>query len=129
MEDDVSRRDELIFSTIAQEAAGFYGLILTLATSFLGATLVFIDRIAPKPQHWTLILLGLGWLCLIAAVSLIASVRWRNIESGRTAHAGDWEKESDEEKMTRKLTVGAVFFLVIGMSLVTLFGFLNLMIG
>ena len=108
MQDDLSRREELIFSTIAQEAAGFYGLLLTLATSFLGATLVFVDRIAPNPQRWTLILLGLGWLSLIASVSLIAWVRWRNIESGRTAQAGDWDKEIDQERVTRRLTMGAM---------------------
>jgi len=91
MNDDITRRQELVFATIAQEAAGFYGLILTLATSFLGGTLVFIDRIAPSPARWTLALLGFGWLSLIASVSLIAWVRWRNIESGRMADAGKWE--------------------------------------
>lgn len=126
MNDDVDRRSELIFATIAQEAAGFYSLILTVASTFLGGTLVFIDRIAPDPVGWSLMVLAVGWLSLLLSVTLIAWVRWRNIESGRHAQDGIWDKVERQESVTRAMTKAAIGALVVGMLLVTVFGFVNL---
>lgn len=42
-EKDVSR--ECIFNIYAAEAQGFYKLVITIASSFLGGSLIFVEKI------------------------------------------------------------------------------------
>jgi hypothetical protein len=113
---------------LVQEAAGFYGLLLTIASAFLGGTLIFLDRIAPSPKPWTVYVLAGGWGALVAAVVLVALVRWRNVETMRAFLEGRHGELRLKERLTRGLTVAAIVCLGCGMLAVSAFGVLNLLL-
>ena len=81
-EDQLITRRE-VFSTIVAESSAVYKLIVTVASSFLGGTLLFLERIAPHPLGWSLVILGLGWLALIVSIIIVVYVRMYNIRSGQ----------------------------------------------
>jgi len=86
-DDGVSR--EALFSAIVSEAAGFYKIVTVTASSFLGGSLLLMEKIAEKPKPWTLIILAGGWLLLIASIGLVAWVRMRlNLDAGQMALEG-----------------------------------------
>lgn len=125
---DLSGREQSVFSALVQEAAGFYGLLLTIASAFLGGTLIFIDRIAHNPEAWTVFVLAGGWGALVATVVLVALVRWRNVETMRAFLEGRHSELPQKEKLTRRLTVSAIVCLGCGMLAVSVFGVLNLLV-
>lgn len=123
-EDKVSR--EVIFKTIVEEASGLYNLIMTLDTAVFGATLIFIEKIAPNPTRVSIGFLGLGWLSLILSIVCCLRVRWNNLESGRNALEGNFEEASKIDKPNRSWTKGAIYLIVIGIACIAIFGFLNI---
>ena len=58
----------MIAESVVAEAVAFYRLMVTTSTVFLGGTLVFWEKVAPKPTQETLVMLGAGWLFLIATI-------------------------------------------------------------
>ena len=122
--DEISR--ECIFKTIVSEAAGLYNLLITVSTGVFGATLLFLDRIAPSPTKASLWCLALGWLMLILCTGSCVWIRWRNLESGRLALEGKFKEASDIDKPNRRLTKVAIFGLFCGITLVAAFGLINI---
>ncbi len=51
-----------------QLSARYEKAILTIAGGSLGLSITFVEKIASKPEPWTLILLGVAWLCLVTTL-------------------------------------------------------------
>lgn len=117
---------ECIFETIASEAAGLYNLLITVSTGVFGATLLFLDRIAPSPTKESLWFLGIGWLMLILCSCACVWIRWKNLESGRLALEDKFDEASKIDKPNRILTKLAILFLFFGVTFVAIFGFINI---
>ncbi len=117
---------ECIFESIVSEAAGLYNLLITVSTGVFGATLLFLDRIAPSPTKESLWFLGIGWLMLILCSCACVWIRWKNLESGRLALEGKFDEASKVDKPNRILTKLAIFWLILGITFVAIFGFINI---
>lgn len=122
---DITRSD--IFSSIVSEAGSFYRTIITVASTFLGGTLLFLERIAPRPSIHSVIVLAIGWFCLIAAILFIIFVRALNLRSGQYALEGRFDKAHKLDTRKWALTVCAAWALTLGLLCIMWFGFVNLM--
>ncbi len=122
--DDVPR--EKTFEILAQEAGAFYRSILTVATAFLGGSLVFLDKTAATFSTLSLCVLAMAWGALVWTIALIVRVRRDNLVSGRLALQDmlDEAKRLDEQNEDR--TNLAVTALIVGISLMMFFGMLSL---
>jgi hypothetical protein len=115
-----------IFQIVVAECRGFYKLVITVATAFLGGTVLLFDRLAPEPASlWSLAVLGAGWLSLVGSIVAVSYVRRWNIESGRLTLK---RQEADAELVAtkaRKATDWTVLALALGMVLVSFFRLVN----
>jgi len=119
---------DTLFNSIVKEAGEFYNLVLTVASAFLGGTLLFLEKIAPQPVKWSLCILALGWLSLIVSIGLAVYVRLKNLESGRLALEGKYD---DAAKLDRKKECHCVcmtWTLLLGVLCVAAFGMINLIL-
>jgi len=117
---------EIVFTTMTTEVEGMYKQILTIATTILAGTLIFLDKIAPSPAKESLFYLGLGWLALAFSVISIVYIRWNNAESARFYLINDKERAKIREKINRFLTRLAILSLLVGVLSVSFFEFINL---
>jgi len=117
---------DALFDSIVKEAGGFYNLILSVASAFLGGSLLFLEKIAPKPVVWSLPILGLGWLALIVAIGLSAYVRLENLEAGRLALEGKYDEAKKLDRKKECCCIGMLWTLLIGVFLVAAFGLVNI---
>lgn len=123
--DNVSRA--ALFDSIVKEASEFYKLVLTVASAFLGGTLIFLEKIAPPPVPWWLfVLLCIGWLCLITAICILAIVRTKNLESGCHALDNNFEAAQAIDAKKERYTEWTLWLLIAGVCCITLFGIINL---
>lgn len=113
---------DTVFSVLATEAAGFYKLIVTVVSSFLGGTILFLDKLAPRPTAFAVVLLGVGWVCLIASVVTVAWIRQNNLSSGYLALARKKEHSQTTDQRGRCLDKFAVCLLAAGMFFVAACG-------
>jgi hypothetical protein len=121
--ENVEIRREAVFNSVVSEAAGFYRVIVTVASSFLGGTLLFVERIAPTPRPFWLVVLGVGWLCLIASITAAVTwVRRLNLESGHLALSGQYDGARRIDHRSRRWSSVAAGCLAVGMLLVSLTG-------
>lgn len=117
---------DALFQAIVTEAGGLYKVVAVTASSFLGGSLLFIEKIAPNPVACTLWLLGLGWVLLIVSISLVAWVRLLNLDSGRLALEEKYKEASRIDKNKEKYTITAIILLAVGMALIMAFGLINI---
>lgn len=132
--DDSTR--QVLYQTMAQEAAGLYSQMLTICSAFLGGSLALYDRLVPENPiriKWFLFCL---WGSLVYPVIILLFVRWRNIESHRLVlesqrlgGEGLWYKEKHEEairlyekarriaQFDRRLMLSAIVSLMAGLVL------------
>lgn len=115
-----------ISETVAAEAVGFYKLVVTTATAFLGGTLLFWEKVNPHPSHISLIPLLIGWFFLGCSIALIAFVRRGNIECGRLVLANKTEKAEVVALSARFWTTSAMLALAAGILMVMLSGFITM---
>ncbi|MCK5240900.1 hypothetical protein KAR34_00480 [bacterium] len=120
--------EDVIFNSIVKEAGGFYTLVLTVASAFLGGTLFFLEKIVGTPNKYSLILLGLGWMSLITTIGLSAFIRFQNVESGRLALEKKYNeaKKLDRDKEAKCILM--IWTLIIGILFIAIFGIINLWI-
>lgn len=123
MDDDTRK---LIAETVIAEATGYYKLVVTTSTLFLGGTLVFWEKVAPTLSPVSLSLLGVGWLFLIVSVMLVVFVRRDNIEMGRCVLANEYTKCDPIAVRSRKLTTASGVCLALGMFFVASAGMATL---
>ena len=113
-----------IFQAAAADATDFYKMIITVATAFLGGTLVFYEKIAPQPTKLSLLFAGVGWLLLVASIGLIARIRLHNIESAHQALGGkfdaaraiDGRARADGRSSVRALVLAMVMIIAAGVA-------------
>ena len=116
---------EAAFAAIVAEAGGFYKSVLTVASSFLGGSLLFMHRIAPDPSRLSLVFLSIGWGLLIICVALVIRVRRRNLDSGWQALEGKYDRAKEIDESTRRQSDWAMWLLIIGMAAIMSFGMIN----
>lgn len=124
--DQVTR--DAILASHTEEAQGFYNLVMTVATSFLGGTLLFVEKVA-SPVPASLWLIAIGWILLVGSIGCIAWARRINLWSGGAA-LGRREGESREhDRVGNRFTTAGTLLLVAGMLSVTLAGIVGLRQG
>jgi hypothetical protein len=119
MDDDTRK---LVAESVIAEATGYYKLVVATATLFLGGTLVFWEKVTPTLTLPSLVLLGVGWLFLVASVMLVVFVRRDNIEMGRLALAASYDKCEPIAVRSRRLTTASGICLALGMFFVAAAG-------
>jgi hypothetical protein len=123
----IPRKD--IFTAIVAEAGGYYKLVITVASSFLGGSLLFLEKNSPKPSALALVVLLVGWVFLLGSIVSIAHVRRLNLESGWHTLEKRFRESGKIDRETRAWSQFAVWLLGLGLLLVLLFGFINLLEG
>lgn len=125
---DAAQRDST-FRIIVGECRAFYKQVVTVATLFLGGTLLFIEKITPHPAQCTLVILGLGWLSLVLSILGVTWVRRDNIECGRLVLCDQEGEARAIQRRAQRFTDASGILLAIGVFLVMLFGFVNFWIA
>jgi hypothetical protein len=122
----VSKED--VFKAIVTSAAEFYKFAITVASAFLGGSLIFVQNIAAAKTltRGSLWFLGSGWALLIASIFLIGLVQRGNLKSGQYVMDGHLEKSRRLDQWTSTGTTLAMLCLALGILLVMLFGFFHL---
>jgi hypothetical protein len=121
-EEDQSISRETIFTVLANDADGYYKLVLTVASAFLGGSLLFLEKIVPHPTRLSLVLMTLGWLSLVASIAAITSVRQRNLRSGFLALEGKVDEARKLDVAKDRHSGWAAWLLIVGMSFIVLAG-------
>src|SRR6266516_2684474 len=110
----VSKED--VFKSIVSSAVEFYKLIITVASAFLGGSLIFIEKLAPSQMltKGSVRILGSGWLFLILAIIAVGVVQRYNLRSGQLVMDGQVEKSRKIDSWTSRGTTLAIFSLALG---------------
>jgi len=103
---------------LATDADGYYKLVLAVASSFLGASLVFLEKLLPDPTALSLAFLSAGWALLVTSIGLIANVRMRNLQSGALALEGKVTEAQALDLVKARHTKWAARCLIGGMALI-----------
>jgi hypothetical protein len=116
---------DCVFSAIVKEAGEFYRQMIAVASAFLGGSLLFVEKIASSPRWWSIPLLAVSWLFLIASIVLILLVRRGNLESGGLAINDEHDEAKRVEKRVRFLGDAAILALAAGIVALVAFGLVN----
>jgi len=116
------------YEVLTGEADGYYKMVVSVSTAFLGGSILFLEKIAPRPLLWTMVVLAMGWMALLIAIHLIIDVRRKNLESLRHAMEGDYDQARAIDAQTRAASKKAQWGMLCGMALVGVYGFTNLAI-
>ena len=114
-----------IFQSITTEAGGFYTTVTTVASAFLGASLLFIDKFISGGSTPSLVLLGLSWISLVASLGCISYVRYLNLESGRLALEDNFKGAGVVDLRSRKVLTASLVCLIVGMTALVFVGLAN----
>jgi len=126
-ETESTREDKrLIYQTVASGASGLYKTTLTIASTFLGGSLLFLEKFAPHPSTWSKLILAFGWLLLVAAIGLTMRVQRLNNRCGYYALEEKRDRSDAIYKQADRWTEGGNWCLILGIGVIMLFGFLNL---
>ncbi len=118
---------DTIFNLTISEAGGFYKLVITVSSSFLGGSFLFFDKFTLEhPTKLSICFLFVGWVFLLLSMVLIILVRKKNVDSGRFALKGDKVRVKNINKCNIKLTNASVCLLVLGIAFLFLFGMINI---
>lgn len=124
MSDNVSR--EALFQAQVAEASGFYKLIVSISSAFLGGSLVFLDKISMHPSSGSMYLLLIGWILLIITIAFICIVRARNLESAHQVLENNIPKAREIDSQKRVFTTISIITFILGILLIMLFGYVNI---
>jgi len=122
---------ELLANGLVAEARGFYAQITTVASAFLGGSVLFRERLPDIPQwNW---LLGVAWTGFAASLALIVFVRLNNvagaqlmidvIDERRDIQCAAMQRQS---MLGQRLRRGAVGALAAGIVALVTFGWVSL---
>lgn len=114
-----------ILQSITTEASGFYTTITTVASTFLGASLLFFDKFIVTRTTLSLVLLGVSWITLVAAIACVARVRFLNLRSGQLALQDKFDAADAIDKRSAKFSTAAQWCLIVGMAVLVVVGLLN----
>lgn len=116
------------FEVLAGEADGFYRMVVAVSTAFLGGSILFVEKIAPRPVPRTLFLLGLGWIAFVLSIYCVAEVRRKNLESIRLALEGEYDQARAIDVRTRLASNLAQWGMIAGMLFIGAYGLANLVL-
>lgn len=119
-QNDIPR--ETIFKVLATDADGYYKLVLTLASAFLGGSLLYLEKIVPDPTWISLVFMILGWVSLVGSVAVVTSIRERNLRSGYLVLEGKVDEARKLDVAKDRQTRWASLLLIGGMASVMLAG-------
>lgn len=123
-------RDMLAKELIA-EVRGFYAQITTVASAFLGGSVLFRDKLPDVPScNW---LLGVAWTCFALSLTLIVFVRLNNISGAERAldridgrRTQTHLSENRLSTLGRGSTLASVALLALGVLTLVAFGWASL---
>lgn len=114
-----------ILQSVSAEANGFYGVIVTVASTFLGGSLLFLEKFVPARTGWTVIVMGIGWFALVGSIGCVARIRFMNLRSGKFALEDKHDEASRIDLHTDGLSNWSQWLLIVGMSALVVMGVLN----
>jgi hypothetical protein len=114
-----------VLQSITAEANGFYGVVVTVASTFLGGSLLFLEKFAPARSAWSIVVMAIGWISLVASIGCIARIRFMNLRSGKLALLDQFDEATKIDHHTDMLSNWAQWLLIGGMSALVFMGVLN----
>jgi len=114
-----------VLQSITAEANGFYGVVVTVASTFLGGSLLFLEKFAPARSSWSIVVMALGWISLVASIGCIARIRFMNLRSGKLALRDQYDEAMKIDEHTDMLSNWSQWLLIGGMSALVIMGVLN----
>ncbi|MBZ5727925.1 MAG: hypothetical protein LAP87_23390 [Acidobacteriia bacterium] len=114
-----------ILQSITTEASGFYTTVTTVASTFLGASLLFVDKFLTVGTTFSLVVLAVTWISLVASIGCVARVRFLNLKSGQLALQDDFDGASAIDIRSGKFSTSAQWCLIIGMAALVAVGLAN----
>lgn len=114
-----------ILQSITTEANGFYTTITTVASTFLGASLLFFDKLVIARTPLSLVILGVAWVALVAAIASVARVRFLNLRSGRLALQDKFDDAAAIDIQSGRCSASAQWCLIVGMVGLVIVGLAN----
>ncbi len=114
-----------ILQSLSAEANGFYGVIVTVASTFLGGSLLFLEKFTPAKSDWSIVVISVGWISLVASIGCIARVRFMNLRSGKLALTDQYDEAKEIDRHTDMLSNWSQWLLIAGMSALVIVGMLN----
>lgn len=113
-----------LFGTSVTLSDSLSNTVITLATAFLGGTIIFIEKIVKGPINY----FGLIWIgcsCIIATIGCNLYIRSRNIRAIQHELNRNYDQCNTLQRRTRSLSDFSYGSLLIGMVLITTFALLN----
>ena len=114
-----------ILQSVSTEAGGFYTTITTIASTFLGASLLFIDKLLLTGTIVTVIVLAISWVSLVTSIACIARVRFLNLKSGQLALMESYDAAGAIDTQSWKYSTSAQWSLILGMAALVVVGLMN----
>ena len=114
-----------VLQSVTAEANGFYGAVVTVASTFLGGSLLFLEKFAPAESNWSIYIIGFGWIALAAAIGCIARVRFMKSAIGKAFLEDRHDDASKIDKQTALLSNLAQWLLIGGMVALVVVGIVN----
>ena len=122
---------ERLSNELVAEARGFYSQIATVASAFLGGSVLFRDKLPDVPAcNW---LLGVAWTCFALTLTLIVCVRLNNISGAERALDTIDGRQTNSvlpgsllSRLGRGCTLAAVVLLAFGVFALVAFGWASL---
>src|ERR1044071_2483550 len=105
-----------ILQSITTEASGFYTTVTTVASTFLGASLLFADKFLSVGTTFSLLVLAVSWLSLVASIASIARVRFLNLKSGQLALQDRFDAAAIIDTRSGRYSTSAQWCLIVGMA-------------
>lgn len=117
---------EALLASVTAEADGFYSQMATIASGFLGGTLLLMEKIAPNPGRCTLVILAAGWISLIVVLIMVVTIRYLNLMSAGCCARQEFDKAAIIDLIKDVMGALSILIMGIGMSSIFLFGFVNI---
>jgi hypothetical protein len=114
-----------ILQSMTTEAGGFYTTITTVASTFLGASLLFFDKLIIARTTLSLVLLGVSWISLVISLACVAHVRYLNLKSGRLVLRGKDASADALDTVSYRYSNVAQGSLIVGMAALVIVGLAN----
>jgi hypothetical protein len=114
-----------ILQSMTTEAGGFYATITTVASTFLGASLLFFDKFVIARTTFSLVFLGVSWTSLVISLACVAHVRYLNLKSGRLVLRGKDASADALDTVSYRYSNVAQGSLIVGMAALVLVGLAN----
>jgi hypothetical protein len=114
-----------ILQSVTAEANGFYGVVVTVASTFLGGSLLFLEKFTPAKSGWSIVVISVGWISLVASIGCIARLRFMNLRSGKLALTDQYDAAKKIDSHTDLLSNWSQWLLIAGMFALVIVGILN----